>query len=265
MLTTLQSATVVDLAHEMHIGMPVSPNHPAFQLALKRRHGDVIRADGGSSANEIIVTGGHDGTHLDALSHVSHDGLLHGGIVAADVQGPAGFSRHGIDEFAPMAGRGVLLDVAAVHGVEVLEPAQEVTADDLAAAEAAAGVRVQPGDAVLIRTGWSTHWPEQRFVGTNNGAPGIGADGATWLAERQIRLAGGETIAFEVINPQTGHMALPVHKILLVEAGIHIIEVMDLSGLAATGAHEFGFMVAPLKIRGGTGSPVRPLALLPGQ
>lgn len=259
---SLQDVEVVDLSHEMHRGMPVSPNHPPFQMALQRRHGDVVRTDGGSSANEIIVTGGHVGTHLDGLAHVSHDGLLHGGTPVQDVQGNDGFASHGIDQFAPMVGRGVLLDVAVVHGVDILEPGYEVTAEDLAAAESAGGATVRAGDAVLIRTGWAAHWPTRAFVGTETGAPGPGAAAAQWLADRRVRLAGGETIAFEVIRPGTGHTVLPAHRILLVESGINIIEVMDLRALAASGAAEFGFVVAPLKIRGGTGSPVRPLALV---
>jgi kynurenine formamidase len=262
---SLRDVEVIDLGHEMFRGMPVSPNHPAFTMALQRRHGDVVRPDGGSSANEVIVTGGHVGTHLDALAHVSHDGLLHGGTPVHDVQGNEGFASHGIDRFAPMVGRGVLLDVAAVHGVEVLEPGYEVTAEDLSAAEAAGAVSVDPGDAVLIRTGWSAHWPQPAFVGASTGAPGPGEAAARWLADRRIRVAGGETIAFEVIRPGTGHTVLPAHQVLLVEAGINIIEVLDLRGLVAAGAVEFGFVLAPLKIRGGTGSPVRPLALLPGR
>lgn len=258
----LGSMQVVDLAHEMYRGMPVSPNHPSFSMALQRRHGDVVRPDGGSSANELIVTGGHVGTHIDALSHVSHDGLLHGGTAAQDVQGNDGFASHGIDAFAPMVGRGVLLDVAAVHGVDVLPPGHEVTVDDLEAAQAATGTTVRAGDAVLIRTGWAVHWPSPEFVGTTVGAPGPGAAAASWLAAHRIRVVGGETIAFEVVRPATGHSSLPAHRILLVESGINIIEVMDLRALAATGATVFGFVVAPLKIRGGTGSPVRPLALV---
>ncbi|MGC1210814.1 MAG: cyclase family protein, partial [Micromonospora sp.] len=66
--------------------MPCSPNHPGFRMSLIRRHGDMVRPDGGSAANEMIVTGGHVGTHVDALSHVSHDGKLHGGVDAAAAQ-----------------------------------------------------------------------------------------------------------------------------------------------------------------------------------
>ncbi|MFB3051808.1 MAG: cyclase family protein, partial [Acidimicrobiia bacterium] len=83
---SLLSARVIDLAQPLHRGMPVSPNHPSFQLALMRRHGDMVRSDGGSAANEIIVTGGHVGTHIDSLAHVSQDGRLHGGVDAESLQ-----------------------------------------------------------------------------------------------------------------------------------------------------------------------------------
>jgi kynurenine formamidase len=254
---------VIDLAHELFVGVPASPNHPPFQLALGRRHGDVVRPDGGSAANEINDTGGHVGTHIDALGHISQDGKVFGGHDAEAIQGNAGLVRLGIDEFEPMVGRGVLLDVAAVHGTDVLEAGYEVTAEDLVRAEESAGVQVRAGDAVLIRTGWSAHWPEPVFSGRPAGAPGPGVDAARWLSSKSVRVVGGETIAFEVIRPGAGHATLPVHRVLLVESGVHIIEVMDLRGLAAAGAHEFGFVLAPLKIRGATGSPVRPLALLP--
>ncbi|MFV1998745.1 MAG: cyclase family protein [Acidimicrobiia bacterium] len=259
----LADARVIDLANPLHRGMPVSPNHPPFQLSLMRRHGDMVREDGGSAANEIIVTGGHVGTHLDALAHVSHEGLLHGGIDAASVQSNLGFSELGIDTVEPIICRGVLLDIPAVHAVDVLEPGYEISVSDLEAAAHLGGIEVKAGDAVLIRSGWSEHWsiPEQ-FVGLSHGTPGPGEEAANWLAERDIRLAGGETIAFEVVHPGQGHAVLPAHRILLVEGGIHIIEVMNLQKLADAGVTEFAFVVAPLKIVGGTGSPIRPVALV---
>lgn len=261
----LARSQVVDLAQPLHQEMPVSPNHPSFQLALMRRHGDMVRDGGGSAANEIIVTGGHVGTHIDSLAHVSHDGLLHGGVEAAAIQSQHGFSDLGVDRIAPILSRGVLLDVAALHGVDVLEPGYEITPDDLEEAARRGGVEVLSGDAVLVRTGWSRHWSTpDLFVGLKDGAPGPGEKAAQWLADQSVGLTGAETIAYEVIRPGTGHAQLPAHRVLLVEFGIHIIEVMDLTALAATGVHEFAFVASPLRIRGATGSPLRPLALLDG-
>ena len=262
-LAALTEARVVDLAQPLKRGIPVSPNHPAFEMALLRRHGDMMRPDGGSAANEIIVLGGHVGTHIDALAHVSHNGRLHGDVDATAVVSNAGFETHGVDSIEPIFARGVLLDIVAVRGGP-LSPGEEVTVSDLERAEAMSGTQVGQGDAILIRTGWARHWDEpSTYLGQVEGAPGPGAEGGEWLASKSPVLAGGETVAFEQIAPARGHAVLPVHRILLVENGIYIVENLNLESLAAARATEFLFVLAPLPIRGATGSPCRPLALLP--
>jgi kynurenine formamidase len=261
----IQGATVIDLAHVWERGMPVSPNHPAFQFAMMRRHGDLVRVDGGSAANEMFLLGGHVGTHIDALGHVSQDGVMYGGFEVEDSQANHGLTRLGIETVDPIFCRGVLLDIAKVHDTDVLEPGYEVTVEDLEAARESCGVDVTEGDAVLIRTGWAAHWSDaDLFRGQEYGAPGPGVEAARWLIERGVRFTGAETIAYEVIRPGAGHATLPVHRMLLVESGIHIMEVMNLTALAATGAGEFLFIAAPLKIVGGTGSPMRPVAVIDG-
>ena len=260
---SLAGARIYDLAQPFESGMPQSPNHPTFQMALVRRHGDVTRPDGGSAANEMIVTGCHVGTHIDALCHVSQDGLLYDAVPAADVTTNLGFSRHGVDQIPPFVGRGVFLDVAKLRGVRVLAPGEAVTANDLDAAAEAGGVDIRPGDAVLIGTGWSTLWSNRAaYEGQTGGAPGPDESAGTWLAERRVAMAGAETIAFEQIQPGQGHRTLPVHRILLVEKGINIIESMRLHELAADNIAEFMFVLSPLKLVGATGSPVRPLAVV---
>jgi len=256
---------VYDLAQPLEATMPVSPNHPGFKMALLRRHGDMVRADGGSASNEMMLLGGHSGTHIDALCHVSHDGHLHGGADAAEAQVGGRFKVHGVETIEPMFCRGVLLDIAGLRGVEVLEPGEAITSGDLMAACERQAVEVGPGDAVLIRTGWPHHWEDRdRFLGATDGAPGPDEGAAQWLAERKIRVTGGETIAYEWIPAGRGHALLPVHRILLVEAGIHIIEVMNLGELAADEIYEFLFVLTPLKVVGATGVPVRPIAIAPG-
>lgn len=255
---------VHDLAQPMSNGMASSPNHPGFRMALLRRHGDMVREDGGSAANELIVTGGHVGTHVDALAHVSHEGRLHGDVDAGEAQVGGRFSRLGIDEMEPIIGRGLLLDVARHLGTDVLPSGYGITASDLESTSTAAGIEVREGDVVLVRSGWGRHFAEAaRFVGMETGVPGPNEEAARWLADRRIRATGGDTIAYEQVPPGVGHRVLPVHRILLFEHGIHIIEVMNLESLAAAGAVEFLFILAPLQIVGGTGSPVRPLALVP--
>jgi kynurenine formamidase len=252
---------ILDLAQPLANGIPCSPNHPGFRMALARRHGDMVRADGGSSANEIIVTGGHVGTHVDALAHASHKGKLYGGIDCADALSGGVFAVHGVENIPPMVCPGVLLDVAAVHGTCCLPPGYGISADDLDAALAAAGVPITPGAVCLVHTGWSRWWDDaERYVGTNSGVPGLTESGADWLVARRIIATGADTTAFEQIHPGRGHAVMPVHRILLVENGIHIIEHMNLEAAATEGLTEFLFVMAPLRIVGGTGSPVRPFA-----
>jgi kynurenine formamidase len=243
--------------------MPQSPNHPPFRMALERRHGDMVRADGGSAANEIIVLGGHVGTHVDALAHVSHDGFVHGGASVQSLQSHRGFSSLGIDDFIPYVGRAVLLDVAAVRGVASLAPGEQVTVTDLESARERAGVTIEPGEVLLIGTGWSRNWDDVAlFTGQRAGAPGPGAEAGAWLANHRPRAVGGETIAFEHIPAGAGHAHLPVHRLMLVERGINIVETMNLAPLLDLGISEFGLVLNPLNVVGATGGPVRPLAVL---
>jgi kynurenine formamidase len=253
----------VELGQPLFTGMPCSPNHPGFRMTLIRRHGDMVRPDGGSASNEILVTGGHVGTHVDALAHVSHEGCLHGGVDAVESQVGGVHREHGAEKIPPMITRGVLLDVAATRGVDVLEPGEGVTADDLAAAAARAGAEPARGDVALVRTGWARHFGDAAtYLGQSDGVPGVDESGARWLAERGVVAAGSDTTAFERIPPGAGHRELPVHRILLVEHGIHIVEHLALEDASAAGLGEFLFVMAPLRIVGGTGSPVRPVAVL---
>jgi kynurenine formamidase len=254
---------VYDLGRAMEIGMPQSPNHPQFRIALQRRHGDSIRADGGSAASELIITGGHVGTHIDALSHVSHKGRLHGGLSAAEAQRGGRFSELGVETIAPMVCRGWLLDVPAALGVRACAPGYEITPEDLAGAAARQDVRAEPGDVILIRTGWAQRWDDREaYVGHDSGVPGPGEAGARWLADLKPRAVGADSIAFEHLAPGAGHALLPAHRVLLVEHGIHIIETLNLEELAYTRVYEYLFVLAPLPLVGATGSPVRPLAVV---
>lgn len=254
---------VLDLSQPLSTETPHSPNHPPFRMSLTRRHGDMVREDGSSAANELIVTGGHTGTHVDALSHVSHNGELHGGASAEKAQRGGRFHSHGVETMSPMVCRGVLFDVAGLHGAEVLPGGYGITEDDLSEAAQKTGVEVRSGDVALIHSGWSSNFGDAKtFLGHDTGVPGPTEEAARWLADRGVRATGAETIAYEQIKPDVGHKLLPVHRLLLVQRGIHIIEVMNLAEIAANGVREFLFVLAPLKIVGGTGSPVRPLAVV---
>ena len=136
----------------------------------------------------------------------------------------------------PVVARGVLLDVCAVHGVERLDAGHPVTRAELVAAASQAGVEPGPGDVALVRTGWAQLWDDaDAFLSVAGGVPGPTEDAAAWLVERGMRLTGSDTTAYEHIPAGRGHAALPVHRLLLVEHGMHIAEMLDLEGIAAAG------------------------------
>lgn len=254
----LSRARAYDLAQPYFVGMPHHPSHPPYLFSLVKKHGDYLTHTGTSSASEGLAFGGHVGTHIDALCHFSCGGKLHDGTPAASVQSYAsGLAHLSVETIAPIFRRGVLLDIAGQEGVDSLPVDFEVSPAHLEAAARAAGVEIHSGDVVLLRTGWARFWEDAaRYISQVKG-PGPGAAGARWLSERGIFAAGSDTVAFEKVpDPE-----MPVHVHLLVERGIHIVECLNLEQLAAQRVYEFVFLAAPLKIRGGTGSPIRPIAL----
>lgn len=258
LVPALRSARVFDLEQLRYAGAPSHPAHaPGFNYFLHRHH-----ARGGpearTGASGIVVMPEHSGTHIDALAHQAENLTLHGGVhVDEGVQTSVGFKVLGIDTMAPIVARGVLLDVAAEQR---LPPAYSITPDDLEQAARRAGVEVRPDDVVLVRTGYGALWskPDEYLH-----AAGVSAAGSRWLVERRVRAVGADNVAFDVIGPTDPELGvtLPGHVLLLVRAGIPIIENLNLEELARAKAYEFAFVCLPLKMRGATGSPVRPIAI----
>ena len=257
LLQRLDESRVIDLAQPYYPGMPHHPNHPPFLYGLNKAHGEATR-DGVSAAADALGLGGHVGTHIDALCHFSLRGKLFGGADAIGCQSYTnGLSVHHVDTIAPIFRRGVLLDVAASEGYDALPEDHVVDADQLERAENRAGTAVSAGDIVLVRTGWARYWHDaSRYI---NGlhCPGVNREAAVWLSGKGAFAGGSDTIAFEFVPSPT----MPVHVHLLVESGIHIIEALDLETLSRDGVSEFVFAASPLRIQGGTGSPIRPVAL----
>jgi kynurenine formamidase len=247
----LAGAKVYDLAQPYFVGMPHHPSHPPFLYSLVKQHGEYVGPIGNSSASDAIALGTHVGTHIDALCHFSCGGRLYGDADAAAQSYTGGLERHPIDAVPPILRRGVLLDVA---GPEPLPDDHTITAAELAAAQRA---EIRPGDVVLIRTGWARYFADpKKFISEVRG-PGPGIEGARWLSAQGVFAAGSDTVAFERVPDPS----MPVHVHLLVESGIHIVECLNLDELAAAAVAEFLFVALPLKIRGATGSPVRPVAI----
>jgi kynurenine formamidase len=258
LISAVSKARVYDLGQPYYPGMPHHPNHPPFLYGLTKKHGDLVTPGGVSSAAEAITLGGHVGTHIDGLAHFSCGGKLFGGHRAAEVQDYLrGFTQHAIDEMPPILRRGVFLDIAGLAGIDEMPEDFVITPEHLDGACKVHGVEVRRGDVVLLRTGWARLWDDAaRYIREARG-PGPELEGARWLSSRGVFAAGSDTIAFERVPARD----MPAHVHLIVESGIHILEALDLEKLAADSVHEFLFIAAPMKIRGGTGAPLRPLAL----
>ncbi len=239
--------------------MPHYPAHPPFLFSLSKKHGDYVAPGGVSSASEAMTLGGHVGTHMDALCHFSREGMLHGGVEAAHVQSwSEGIQHLSIDTVGLVMRRGALLDIAGLEGLEALPADFTITPEHLNAAARAQAVEIARGDVVLLRTGWGRFWNDpRRFISEVRG-PGPDEPGARWLSERGVFAAGSDTISFERVPAPS----MPAHVHLLVESGIHIIESLNLEELARERVYTFLFVAAPLKIRGATGSPLRPFAVV---
>jgi kynurenine formamidase len=256
-----EGAKVYELSHTMTTSMPIFHAHVPYSLALHRRHGDphpVKRKDGSSFANEIIVTSGHSGTHIDALGHFSRDGCLHGGIRASEVETRDGFRELHAADIPLIFQSAVVVDVAAAKGVDCLQPAEEISVADMEKALALTGAKIRAGDAVLMRTGWSKYWSDAAtFNGGRGGMPGPGEKAARWLVSSGATLVGTDTPGFECLPPPGSS----VHAIMLVDEGIHIMENLNLEEIAQARLPRVLFVALPLRLAGSTGSPIRPVAI----
>jgi kynurenine formamidase len=257
------SSTVYDLSHSLHPGMAHHPNHPPFSFSLTKQHGDIMYPGGVSASSEMITLGGHVGTHIDALSHVSRDGLVCGELPIVGHQSyTGGMEQLSIDTMPPLLAQAHLVDVPTLLG-------REVTPDDGVGAEElerwfADRSLPEPGSVVLVRFGWDMHWHDiGTYLGVTTGVPGVTLSGAQWLSARSVLATGADTIAYEKYPPM-GQLAMDVHVHLLIEEGVPIMEALHLVELARDERWEFLFMAIPMKLRGGTGSPIRPLAIVAG-
>lgn len=205
-------------------------------------------------------------THLDALSHGTWENQLYNGRPATVVTARSGALEQSVMAAADgITTRGVMLDIAAARGVPWLEPGDGVMPSDLAAAEKRQGVIAQPGDAVLVRTGYGRR---RRELGHENmivsGQPGWHAACLPWIHDRQVAMIASDT-SQEVVPSGYSYPALPVHRVGIVAMGLWLLDNAELEGAAAMceqlGRWEFLLVVASLRIDGGTGSPVNPIAI----
>lgn len=255
----IATGEVIELGRVLSADIPMVPGR-TFTLTTKRTNGP-LGSNRRFSNEELVVTElGQVGTQFDMFSHQGIDGAFYNCVPIAEVATRTGFSRLGVESIGALFTRGVLVDVAALKGVEMLPATHEIGVAEIEAALARQKLTIQPGDAVLFHTGWGRLW------GVDNAkyataAPGIGVAAAEWLAKQDVMLIGSDTGPVEILPNPDKAVDLPVHQIALVVNGIFLLENLKLDELAAKPVHEFALVLQPLKIKGGTGSTVAPIAI----
>jgi kynurenine formamidase len=218
----------------------------------------------GTGAHEdVLVMASHTTSHMDALVHVYGDYKHYNGVGHDAMHALGGAQKLGIDKVGGFAARAVLLDMVSYFGDEEwVTLGRIITAADLQGAAAKQGVEVRAGDVVLIRTGYLQFWWKNNGSGqpTPFEQAGIGADAAHWLAAMDVAAVGCDNAAVESV-PFDENDFLIVHKILLVQAGIYLLEFLNLAEAAADGVSEGLITVGPLKVTGATGSPINPILI----
>ncbi|MCU1455013.1 MAG: putative cyclase [Acidimicrobiales bacterium] len=216
--------------------------------------------DGTGSNEDVLVLASHTLTHMDALSHVFAEGGIYNGH-ADEFASTSGAARCGIEKTAAFAGHAVLLDVAAHQGVDWLEPGHVIDAAQLEACRAAQGVELAAGDILLVRTGWLDFY---RSLPEGSSPPmeqsGLGLDAVSFVRDHDVAAVGADNPAIECMPFDQGEF-LGVHRALLVDLGVTLIENLDLRAMADDRCYESLFCVAGLPVTGATGSPVNPIAI----
>jgi len=255
----IREGKTYELGKVLDRNIPMSPGR-SFSLNVQRTSGPNGRNQQGGNEETVFTELGQMGTQFDGLAHQQLGPYLYNCVEAEKVVRRGGFAKLGVEKAGSFFARGVLLDIAALKGVDMLPDDYMITVADLEAAMTRQSVEIRRGDAVLIRTGWGRLWTvdNARFI---KGEPGIGLEAAEFLVRRNVMIVGSDNWAVEVRPYPDKDLFLPVHGYLLNLNGIYLVENLDLEALARDKATEFAFMVAPLKLRGGTGSSVAPIAV----
>jgi kynurenine formamidase len=269
-LSIVQTGRIYELGQVYEVGMPLVGTR-SYSLSLLAT-GQVQGSNAVIFNDEFIATEiGQVGTQFDGLGHIggevefddgSVDRVFYNGFTASEMNASNGLQQLGVERIKPIITRGVLVDVPGFRNVGRLSGGYEVTMDDVRGALARQGIAessIAPGDAVLFRYGWAQLWDDP--VSYNGALPGIGLEVAAWLVERQVTVTGSDTSSTEVSPNPDPDLSIPVHQELMMKNGIFNIENMSFEELAGEGVYEFLFIATPIRFKGATGSPLRPLAI----
>jgi kynurenine formamidase len=256
---------VIALGRVLEPGMPGDPNRSYHSTILAHnvleQRWTGLGGDDVSSFEEHAEHSYHVGTHLDGLAHVGIGDRFYNGTKYEDMFGIRGLRRLGAHNIPPLLTRGLLVDVAGLAGRKHLPEGFVIEIEHIENALEKHGLMVEPGDAVLIHTGWGQLWFADPAA-YSHGEPGIGEEAGIWLARQRPCLIGADSMAVEVVPNPNPERPYVVHQHLITVSGIYLLENLDLSELAAAGAGKFLFALSPVIARGATGALAGPSAVL---
>jgi kynurenine formamidase len=263
--SVLRATKLIKTGEVIELGHVLTPEGPffgtrRFDVHTKRTFMNQASNRRGSNEEILISEMGQVGTQFDGFAHQTHENSLYNCFKQEDISSRGGFTKLGIEKVGALVTRGVLIDVAGLKGVDMLGDTYEITVQDLEQALQRQNTKLQPGDAVIINTGWGKLWGKDnaRFL---KSCPGVGVKAAEWLVKQDPMLVGSDNWPVEVAPNPDKEISLPGHQIFLVVNGIHLLENMKLDELAAKRVYEFAFMMQPLKMKGFSGSTVAPIAV----
>lgn len=265
---TIKAAKLVKFGKVYALGVVTGPDTPAWPGRSTSVAVMAIDDGGGTPIGPNKVTGHDDvimsfigiGTQLDGFGHIGIDRVHYNGVHARDFYRPDGVTKFGTEAILPTATRGILLDMAKQYGMSPLNPGTAFNRKEIDAAAKAAGVTIGKGDVVLFHTGWlaTAKADPAKFIATQ---PGLGRDGAEYLASLGVVMVGADSSALEAIPFEDPAAPFIVHQTLLVKHGVHILENVDTAALAADGASEFLFVLGQPRIKGTVQAIVNPVAI----
>jgi kynurenine formamidase len=262
---------IFDLSVDYFMGMPSFQafGDPPYQISMTHTpHGTIADNASGLGADvhrkysycgDAVSMYTHLGTHIDTLVHLGYYDRFWNGMNAETQLGSRAWTIGGAENYPPLIARGVVLDIAGLHGVDRVPDDLVIGPDDLRAAAGRQKLELRRGDIVLIRTGKMQEWPAPSYCELP--MPGIDLAAARYLCEEAgAMIVGSDTAALEAFPGHEEGYA-PVHCYMFATTGTPIMEVVNLEELAREGLDEFVFVGMPLPLRGATGAPLRPVAL----
>ncbi len=271
-LSRISGGTAYDLSVDYFIGMPSwqAAGDPHYRIWMTHTPQGTVVDDpmhvGVNANNHVSYTGAaismytHMGTHIDMLNHFGLNGMIWNGFSAQEHLGDRGWQVAGAEKIPPIIARGVLIDVAAAKGLDMLTDGYRVTRDDLVKTLAKQGVDIQEGDVALIRTGRMKVYEDAAAYMTN--PPGLGMAAARFLVEEKgAMIVGADNLSFEAFPSELEDDYVPLHTYLLAQQGAPIIELIYLEDLSKDKVYEFAFIGGSLKLRGADAAPIRPIAI----